>query len=207
MNREEIMFVTADQILLHLIGDYVLQSDYMASKKLGSHIPAIAHAVVYTTPFLILTQSIEALAFICITHFIIDRWRLARHVGWLKNFLAPPWIDLELLRCNGSSSSDGDTSTPITYRHDNVTAYRSISDNPEPVTCHRCGREMRVALVPKSAASVALETKGRNYPWHECSGTGYHKSKPAWLAVWLLIITDNTMHLTCNAFAIGYLAP
>ena len=27
--------------------------------------------------------------------------------------------------------------------------------------------------------------------------------KPAWLAVWLLIIADNTLHLICNGVAIA----
>jgi hypothetical protein len=41
--------------------------------------------------------------------------------------------------------------------------------------------------------------------WAECSGTGYYKEVPAWLATWLMIIVDNTMHLTINALALAYL--
>lgn len=32
----------------------------------------------------------------------------------------------------------------------------------------------------------------------DASGTGYHKDDPAWLAVWLLIAADNTLHLAIN---------
>ncbi len=42
--------------------------------------------------------------------------------------------------------------------------------------------------------------------WSECSGTGYHpESTPPFIAVWLMIIVDNTIHLTINAIALAYL--
>ena len=34
------------------------------------------------------------------------------------------------------------------------------------------------------------------------TGTGYPASTPAWLATWLLILTDNTIHLAINAAAV-----
>lgn len=40
------------------------------------------------------------------------------------------------------------------------------------------------------------------YPWKDCDATGYHKDRPAFLAVWLLIIVDNAMHMTINHFAL-----
>lgn len=40
------------------------------------------------------------------------------------------------------------------------------------------------------------------HPWSECSGTGYHKARPPWMAVWLMIRADNTMHHMCNLFAL-----
>jgi hypothetical protein len=36
-------------------------------------------------------------------------------------------------------------------------------------------------------------------PWQECEATGYPPETPPWLAVWLMIIVDNTMHLFINA--------
>jgi hypothetical protein len=41
--------------------------------------------------------------------------------------------------------------------------------------------------------------------WTDCSATGYHKDTPQWLATWLMIIVDNTIHLTINALALRYL--
>jgi hypothetical protein len=84
------VFLTADQILAHLVGDYVLQSHWMATEKLKKSSAAFAHALVYTLCFLPISTSPKALAFILVTHFVIDRWRLARFACWLKNFLAPP---------------------------------------------------------------------------------------------------------------------
>jgi hypothetical protein len=87
------MFLTADQILCHLVGDYIIQSDWMASEKTKRSIAAAVHAVTYTLPFLFLTQSPAALAFIAGTHFVIDRWRLARYVCWAKNIPWKPWAE------------------------------------------------------------------------------------------------------------------
>lgn len=81
--------ITADQLVCAIVGDYVLQSDWMAQRKTQSLIVALVHAAVYSLPFLFLTQNPVALAFIIVTHAVIDRWRLARYVCWAKNFLAP----------------------------------------------------------------------------------------------------------------------
>lgn len=81
--------VTADQLVAHAIGDYLLQSHWMASKKTGEWAPAIAHGLVYAVPFLVLTRSPRALLTIIVTHILIDHFRLARHVCWAKNWLAP----------------------------------------------------------------------------------------------------------------------
>lgn len=80
---------TADQLVAHAVGDYILQSHWMATQKTKRSFAAAVHAVTYTLPFLLLTQSPAALAVICGSHFVIDRWRLARFVVWLKN--GPYW--------------------------------------------------------------------------------------------------------------------
>lgn len=127
--------IAADQLVAHAIGDYVLQSDWMANEKTKRSVAALAHVVAYTLPFLWLTRSLPALSVILVTHFVIDRWRLARYVCWAKNWLSP------------------------------------------------------------------VGTR----PWSECVATGYPADRPAWLAVWLLIIADNVMHVVINGLAIRYL--
>lgn len=130
------MFAGYAPLVLHVLGDYVTQSDWMAQQKTRSITPAAAHAIVYTIPFLLLTQSWLALLFISGTHFVIDHWRLARYVCWAKNFIAPKY--------------------------------------------------------------------GWPPPWRECQGTGYGPGTPPFMAVWLMIIADNLMHITCNAIALTY---
>lgn len=85
-------------LLAHLIGDYVIQSDWMALEKTKRWWPAWAHAITYGAPFVLVTRSPWALLVIVVTHAVIDRYRLARHVVWAKNLLAPatyrhPWSE------------------------------------------------------------------------------------------------------------------
>lgn len=81
--------ITADQILAHLVGDYIFQSHWMAQNKGKNSVAAAIHAITYTVPFLLISRNPLALTAICASHFIIDRWRLARFVVWLKN---GPWL-------------------------------------------------------------------------------------------------------------------
>lgn len=123
-----------EQILAHLVGDYVLQSSYMALHKTRRWSVAWLHATFYTAPFLFITQTPAALAVILGTHAVIDRYRLARYISMARNMLGDPaqW------------------------------------------------RQYRTA-------------------------NGYPTMTPAWLATWLEIVIDNTLHLTINYFSIKYL--
>lgn len=85
--------ITADQILAHAIGDYILQSHWMSTEKTKTHVAAAVHASFYSLPFLFFRPSVLAFAVIIGTHFFIDRYRLARYVCWAKNFLAPKYIN------------------------------------------------------------------------------------------------------------------
>ena len=85
---------TADQLVAHAVGDYVWLSDWVAAEKTKRSFPALVHCLVYTLPFLFLTQSPATLAVIAGVHFVIDRWHLARYVAWAKNWPWPgsaPW--------------------------------------------------------------------------------------------------------------------
>lgn len=85
-------------LLAHMVGDYLIQNDWMATEKTKRWLPAVAHAVSYGLPFLVITRNPVALAVIVGTHAVIDRYRLARHVVWAKNLTAPashrhPWSE------------------------------------------------------------------------------------------------------------------
>lgn len=120
------------QLLLHLIGDYITQSHWMATNKTKAWWPAFCHATVYSAPFCLI-GGLRALFVIWATHLLIDRFRMARFVVFAKNHLGWP--------------------------------------------------------LPK---------------WSNCSATGFDSEVPSWLAVWLLIIVDNTMHLAINFGALRW---
>lgn len=122
-----------EQLLLHVVGDYITQTNKMASKKITSWLWALTHATVYSLPFLLI-GSIDAVLVIGVTHAVIDRYRLARYVVFAKN-----WITETSLK------------------------------------------------------------------WGDCSKTGYPSSLPDWLAVWLLIIADNVMHVAINYASLRFL--
>lgn len=123
-----------EQLLLHLVGDYLTQTDWMAKEKTKRNLAAAVHAGVYGLPFLMLAPSALALFVIVFTHYLIDRYRLARYAVFAKNWMTD-----------------------------------------------------------------------RSLRWADCSTTGYHKDTPPWLAFWLLIIADNTIHLCINYAALRWL--
>ena len=84
-----------EQFLLHAIGDYLTQTNRMAVNKTSSWFLASLHGVVYSVPFFII-GSLSAVAVICVTHIVIDRFRLARFVVFAKNWATEPqlrWAD------------------------------------------------------------------------------------------------------------------
>lgn len=115
-----------EQLLLHLLGDYVLQNDWMAQNKTKSWLPAAVHALAYSLPFLLLQPSWWAWLVILSTHYLIDRYRLALYYIRLYN------------------------------------------------------------RVPASEEGYF----------------GYHQDKPAYMAFWLMVIIDNTLHLCINYAAL-----
>lgn len=79
------------QLLLHLLGDYILQSEHMARQKRTCSIWAGFHAITYSLPFWLLQPSWAAWSVICGSHFMIDRFGLARYVVWVKNIVLGLW--------------------------------------------------------------------------------------------------------------------
>lgn len=166
------MLIDCNQIVAHLIGDYLLQSDWMANNKTSRSVAAAAHVLAYSVPFVIwFRPSVGACLFIAVSHFVIDRWRLARFVVWAKNLMAPrmSWLVVHYeVGPDRWFPPDG--------------AFRPCIDDRGATTFER-----RVARTP---------------PFRICSSTGYSPERPAWLTVWLLIVADNVLHLICNGVAL-----
>ena len=132
-------------VLAHFIGDYFLQSDWMAQGKTEKWWPAIAHGLTYGIPFAIILLVTFgwvlpvglALLIIVGTHTLIDHYRWAKQIGWLKNQFAP---------------------------------------------------------------------KRTRYSWEEGkANAGYSANTPVWLSTWLMIITDNVIHIVINFLAVTLL--
>ncbi len=83
------------QLILHLIGDYITQSQWMAENKTKRFWPAWAHAIAYSLPFLLIGSE-PAWLVILWSHFLIDRYSLAKYLVYAKNrILQPPPYDYE----------------------------------------------------------------------------------------------------------------
>lgn len=77
-------------LLCHFVGDFILQSDWMAMNKSRKSIPCLVHVLIYTACFLVLTVSWKALLFIGLTHFMLDRFHTPlKRLLWLKNHIGP----------------------------------------------------------------------------------------------------------------------
>lgn len=77
-----------EQLLLHLLGDFVIQNDWMAlnKKKPGAYgfFACLIHCATYSLPFAFITGwSAVLLIFAC--HFIIDRYNLVTVFLSLRN--------------------------------------------------------------------------------------------------------------------------
>ena len=74
------------ELLAHLVGDYIFQNDWMALGKYRSWKIAVLHGMIYSIPFIFLTQNLFVLFLIGATHFVIDHWKLAIWIDRVKNW-------------------------------------------------------------------------------------------------------------------------
>lgn len=110
-------------ILCHLVGDYILQNDWMVREKTKSWFPAFMHGVFYTIPYAIflgvvtasytwldipIWKTLVALGIIAGTHMVIDRYRLVKYLIWVINQINPPteWYSLKAAKANNGYNTD-----------------------------------------------------------------------------------------------------
>lgn len=140
------------QLIAHLIGDYCLQNHYMATQKTKAWFPALLHVLLYGIPFIVIGASLEQWFLIVSTHYLIDRYRLAKY-----------WVVFWGIGVEGFVLRE-------------VAWWKHFRAYPEP--------------------AFGEDSWGKRTPPDEA---------PPFLAVWLLILVDNTMHLAINCFALGFL--
>lgn len=120
---------SVSQLLCHLIGDYLLQSDWMAANKVKDMRVAMVHACTYSLPFLIFNPTPGQIFLILVSHAIIDRYKMARFICYGKNFLAPrsEWPIWEECKGNGYSYKRPDWLTTWLYIITDNTLHLTIN--------------------------------------------------------------------------------
>ena len=78
------------QLLLHLFGDYFLQNDWLATNKgtfsrLG-WFTCTLHCLLYSIPFGIYYHSLHIFLLILLSHFLVDKFSLARYITKFINW-------------------------------------------------------------------------------------------------------------------------
>ena len=66
-------------IALHLLGDYVLQMDYIANNKGKNMYHLFVHCYLYTSVYYFLFPDMKKLFIIFLTHFVIDLFKARFH--------------------------------------------------------------------------------------------------------------------------------
>lgn len=135
--------------LCHFVGDYFTQSDWMALNKNKKTIPCLVHVILYTlcfVPFL----SFNALLFVAITHFIIDRFGIVKYLIWLKNHINPtmtyhPWSQCSITGYQDqeiidSSKPEGQNKTPPQRPFWLTLMLYIVSDNTLHLICNEFAR-------------------------------------------------------------------
>lgn len=86
--------------IAHLIGDFILQNDWMAVNKKRNSFACLVHVVIYLLPFLVCHLSWWQIVLIGIQHFLQDRtgfifwwmsaWKRMPKEHWNQ---IPLWVD------------------------------------------------------------------------------------------------------------------
>lgn len=165
------------QLLAHLWGDYILQSHWMALNKTRNTLVAWSHALLYTLPFLLLTGKAPkpALAGVVI---LVSHFAIDRYALARYVVWAKNWLG------------------PLPRMETLDEAKRRWRE----LGCVNSQIEAESHLV--NADRRWLDC---NLEFAECRASGYPSEVPEWLATWLLIIADNTLHLTINYVALRWL--
>lgn len=87
-------------IYAHLIGDYILQTHWMASGKKRSYLICLIHVLTYMLPFLFTGLSLLQLTLIGLQHYIQDK---TNFVTWFMDvkgsslFAQPPFAPMSII--------------------------------------------------------------------------------------------------------------
>ena len=84
-------------VMCHLIGDYVLQGDFIAKTKGQNWYHLLVHCGLYIVPFYICLGFIPQLALLFLTHIVVDA--LKARYGKINYVVDQVWHYLMLIWC------------------------------------------------------------------------------------------------------------
>jgi len=104
--------------IAHLVGDFLLQTEWMATRKTTSSLACAVHVLVYLIPFVVCPLHWWQIALIGAQHFLQDRTRMVAWwmLRWKRTVFDPPsglalavdqsihLLAIELVMVLGSSS-------------------------------------------------------------------------------------------------------
>ncbi len=74
-------------LICHLIGDYVLQNDFIAKTKANNYYHLFVHCVLYCVPFYLIFNLSWQLAVIFISHLIVDYLKCHKKISYFADQL------------------------------------------------------------------------------------------------------------------------
>lgn len=90
-------------IIGHLVGDYLLQNDWMAMNKKKRSLPCLVHVILWTTAVCVFSGwwSVPAVVVLLTTHFVQDRTQIIpfwmTRVNRQPQFAVPPMAPWSLI--------------------------------------------------------------------------------------------------------------
>lgn len=85
MNMYDFIHSLLKIIFCHLVGDYVLQSEYLAKGKVHDMYLLLVHCVLYCLPFYLVYGFTSHLAILLIMHIIIDLLKCMGKIDIVKD--------------------------------------------------------------------------------------------------------------------------
>jgi hypothetical protein len=83
--------ITGNQLAAHLVGDYILQSNWMSANKKKESSTCFIHSIMYSIPFCFIPHmTVLGWFIIVVSHFIIDYYPITSELIKFKNKLCPP---------------------------------------------------------------------------------------------------------------------
>lgn len=176
-------------LIAHMIGDYILQSHRMATRKTTDWRWCLTHVVTYGLPFALIASPVAWLIIVS-THFVLDHYALAkRWAVWMgRGESGHLWWERPV-----EVAANGVVLRPGEYE----IVWPQVGDPP--------GTQPTIRTLADYPSNISLTTIYDRGPWSPFRSRHYETAPPA-LRLWIPIIIDNTVHVTINALALFFWA-